>query len=186
MASNYDAKDITVLEGLEPVRQRPAMYIGGVGRDGFHHLLTEILDNSVDEAINGHAGTIEVSLSADRTSVTVIDNGRGIPVGLHPKHKQPAVTLILTTLHAGGKFGHDNYVHSGGLHGVGSSVVNALSSWFEVRVKRDGHEHVQEFSRGVATTKLRKGGKVKGTGTTISFTPDPEIFGKRLRRLRKK
>ncbi|MCA8921984.1 MAG: type IIA DNA topoisomerase subunit B [Planctomycetes bacterium] len=181
MASNYDAKDITVLEGLEPVRQRPAMYIGGVGRDGFHHLLTEILDNSVDEAINGHAGTIEVSLSADRTSVTVIDNGRGIPVGLHPKHKQPAVTLILTTLHAGGKFGHDNYVHSGGLHGVGSSVVNALSSWFEVRVKRDGHEHVQEFSRGVATTKLRKGGKVKGTGTTISFTPDPEIFGKRLR-----
>ena len=181
MAKSYTAKDITVLEGLEPVRQRPAMYIGGVGRDGYHHLLTEILDNSVDEAINGHAGTIEVSLAADRRSVTVIDNGRGIPIGMHPKHKQPAVTLILTTLHAGGKFGHSNYVHSGGLHGVGSSVVNALSTWFEVTVKRDGREHTQRFERGIPATKLKKGGKVQGTGTAISFAPDPEIFGKRLK-----
>ncbi|MEZ6188728.1 MAG: DNA topoisomerase IV subunit B [Planctomycetota bacterium] len=181
MAKSYDAKDITVLEGLEPVRQRPAMYIGGVGRDGYHHLLTEILDNSIDEAINGHAGTIEVALSAERDAITVIDNGRGIPIDMHPKHKQPAVTLILTTLHAGGKFGQDNYVHSGGLHGVGSSVVNALSEWFEVTVKRDGREHTQRFERGVPTTKLTKGAKVQGTGTTIRFAPDPEIFGKRLR-----
>jgi len=181
MARSYTAKDITVLEGLEPVRQRPAMYIGGVGKDGYHHLLTEILDNSIDEAINGHATAVEVTLAADRKSVTVSDNGRGIPVDPHPVHKQAAVTLILTTLHAGGKFGHENYIHSGGLHGVGSSVVNALSAWLEVEVKRDGRLWSQRFERGKPKGKLKKGGKVKGAGTRIAFAPDPEVFGPRLR-----
>jgi DNA gyrase/topoisomerase IV subunit B len=176
----YTAKDITVLEGLEPVRQRPAMYIGSVGKDGYHHLLAEIVDNSVDEAMNGHASTVEVSLSADRTTVTVTDDGRGIPVDLHPTHKQPAVTLILCTLHAGGKFGHENYLHSGGLHGVGSSVVNALSEHLEVKVRRDGFEWTQAFARGKPAGPLKKGQKVKGTGTTVSFRPDPEIFGPTL------
>ena len=176
----YTAKDITVLEGLEPVRQRPAMYIGGVGKDGYHHLLTEIVDNSVDEAINGHAKLIEVTISADRLRATVSDDGRGIPVDLHPTHKQPAVTLILTTLHSGGKFGHESYIHSGGLHGVGSSVVNALSAFMEVAVRRDGYTWTQRFERGKPVSKLSKGEKVKGTGTTVSFSPDPQIFGDAL------
>lgn len=180
-ATTYTAKDITVLEGLEPVRQRPAMYIGSVGKDGYHHLLAEIVDNSVDEAMNGHAKRIDVSLSADRSQVTIVDDGRGIPVDLHPTHKQAAVTLILTTLHAGGKFGHHNYLHSGGLHGVGASVVNALADHFEVRVRRDGTEWTQSFTRGKPTGPLKKGQKVKGTGTTVTFRPDPEIFGPTLR-----
>ena len=181
MAKNYTAKDITVLEGLEPVRQRPAMYIGGVGREGFHHLLTEVIDNSVDEAMNGHATFVEVFLSADRRSVKVNDNGRGIPIDLHPTKKLPAVTLILTTLHAGGKFSKQNYLHSGGLHGVGASVVNALAEWLEVTVRRDGQEYTQRFERGVPIGKLKKGKQAKGTGTTMGFAPDPKIFGRAMR-----
>jgi DNA gyrase/topoisomerase IV subunit B len=177
----YTAADITVLEGLEPVRQRPAMYIGSVGKEGYHHLLAEIVDNSVDEAMNGHASLVEVSLSADRTQVSVTDDGRGIPVDPHPVHKQPAVTLILCTLHAGGKFGHANYLHSGGLHGVGASVVNALAERLEVKVRRDGFEWTQEFRRGKPASALKKGAKVKGTGTTVTFRPDAEIFGPTLR-----
>jgi DNA gyrase subunit B len=180
MAKGYTAKDITVLEGLEPVRKRPAMYIGGVGKDGYHHLLAEIVDNSVDEAMNGHATTVEVRISKDRLSATVDDDGRGIPVDIHPTHKLAAVTLILTTLHSGGKFGHENYIHSGGLHGVGSSVVNALSSSLEVKVRRDGAEWRQRFERGKVASKLEKVGKAKATGTTVTFTPDPEIFGPTL------
>ena len=180
-ATTYTAKDITVLEGLEPVRQRPAMYIGSVGKDGYHHLLAEVVDNSVDEAMNGHASRVDVVLSADRATVTVSDDGRGIPVDLHPTHKQAAVTLILTTLHAGGKFGHDNYLHSGGLHGVGSSVVNALADRLEVKIRREGHEWAQTFVRGRPAGPLKKGAKVKGTGTTVTFRPDPEIFGPTLR-----
>jgi len=181
MAKSYTAKDITVLEGLEPVRQRPAMYIGSVGKDGYHHLVAEIVDNSVDEAMNGHASTVQVTLAADRTTITVEDDGRGIPVDPHPTHKLPAVTIILTTLHSGGKFGHENYIHSGGLHGVGSSVVNALSDHLEVKVRRDGVEWAQSFARGKPTTKLEKAGKTKTTGTTVTFRPDPEIFGPALR-----
>ncbi|MBX3469243.1 MAG: type IIA DNA topoisomerase subunit B [Planctomycetes bacterium] len=180
-ATAYTAKDITVLEGLEPVRQRPAMYIGSVGKDGYHHLLAEIVDNSVDEAMNGHASRVDVTLSADRTTVTVSDDGRGIPVDLHPTHKLPAVTLILTTLHAGGKFGHQNYLHSGGLHGVGASVVNALAEHLEVKVRRDGNEWAQTFVRGRPAGPLKKGAKVKGTGTAVTFRPDEEIFGHTLR-----
>src|SRR5882724_6100889 len=137
----YMAKDIEVLEGLEPVRKRPAMYIGGTDSRGYHHLLWEILDNSIDEAINGYAKRIEVTLDGDHRGVTVTDDGRGIPVDVHPKYKKPALELILCTLHAGGKFASDNYKVSGGLHGVGSSVVTALSELMEVRVLRDGLEH---------------------------------------------
>src|SRR6185436_13043843 len=140
MASKYTAKDITVLEGLEPVRKRPSMYIGGVDSTGLHHLVWEVLDNSVDEAMNGHCDKITVTLDKAMQSVTVADNGRGIPVDMHPKYKKSALELILTTLHAGGKFEQGNYVHSGGLHGVGSSVVCALSSEMTALVRRDGAE----------------------------------------------
>ncbi|MGE0710299.1 MAG: type IIA DNA topoisomerase subunit B [Planctomycetota bacterium] len=177
----YTAADIDVLEGLEPVRKRPAMYIGGVGKDGYHHLLAEVVDNSVDEAMNGHGSTIEVILSADRRTLTVIDDGRGIPVDPHPRAKLPAVTVILTTLHAGGKFSNKNYARAGGLHGVGSSVVNALSESLEVEVWRDGHAWKQRFERGVPVGKLVKGEKTDKTGTRITFTPDPQIFGERMR-----
>ncbi|MCX8072903.1 MAG: type IIA DNA topoisomerase subunit B [Candidatus Binatia bacterium] len=176
MSRKYTAKDITVLEGLEPVRKRPGMYIGGVDRAGLHHLLWEILDNAVDEAINGYCDEITVTLHEDGTTVTVTDNGRGIPVDEHPKYKRPALELILTTLHAGGKFENQNYYHSGGLHGVGASVVTALSSWLIARVKRDGFQWEQEFSRGTAKTKLQQRGPARGTGTSITFTPDPDIF----------
>jgi DNA topoisomerase IV B subunit len=176
VATTYTAKDITVLEGLEPVRKRPGMYIGGVDSAGLHHLLWEIVDNSVDEAMNGHCRRIEVVLAADGETVSVRDDGRGIPVDMHEKHKKPALELILTTLHAGGKFESKNYYHSGGLHGVGASVVTALSDRFVVRVKRDGAEWEQTFSRGVATSKLKKLAAVRGTGTFIEFHPDPKIF----------
>jgi len=175
--TRYSAADIQVLEGLEPVRKRPAMYIGGVDASGYHHLLWEILDNSVDEVINDYASRIEVTLHKDGKTVTVTDDGRGIPVDVMPKYKKPALEVILTTLHSGGKFEQGNYIHSGGLHGVGSSVVNALSSSLIARVKRDGKHHVQTFAKGLATSKLKTEGKARGTGTTVTFTPDAEIFG---------
>jgi len=172
----YTAKDITVLEGLEPVRKRPGMYIGGVDSTGLHHLVWELLDNAVDEAMNGHCDRITVTLHKDGETVTVSDNGRGIPVDMHPKHRRPALELILTTLHAGGKFENRNYYHAGGLHGVGASVVTALSSSMVVRVKRDGFFWEQSFGRGVATSKLKKAGPARGSGTTITFTADRQIF----------
>ncbi len=178
MAKEYTAKDITVLEGLEPVRKRPGMYIGGVDSAGLHHLVWELVDNSVDEAINGHCDRVTVTLHKDGQTVTVADNGRGIPVDLHPKHKRSALELILTTLHAGGKFENRNYFHSGGLHGVGASVVTALSSSLVAHVKRDGYHWEQTFSRGVPTGKLKKVGPARGSGTTITFTADAQIFPK--------
>ncbi|ARA92196.1 DNA topoisomerase IV subunit B [Rhodothermaceae bacterium RA] len=175
--TTYTGKDIQVLEGLEPVRKRPGMYIGGTGKPGLHHLLWEIVDNAVDEATNGYATLIEVILHADGQSVTVSDNGRGIPVDKHPTKKVPALELILTTLHAGGKFDSSNYITSGGLHGVGASVVNALSSELVATVKRDGKTYQQRFERGKPTTRLKTvGTAARGTGTTIFFRPDPEIF----------
>ncbi|MFI5181546.1 MAG: type IIA DNA topoisomerase subunit B [Thermoanaerobaculia bacterium] len=181
MATKYTAADITVLEGLEPVRKRPGMYIGGVDPHGLHHLVSEIVDNAVDEVINGYATRLEVRLFPDGKEIEISDNGRGIPVDIHPKYKRPALELILTTLHAGGKFEQGNYVHSGGLHGVGASVVCALSSDMTATVRRDGAEWEQTYSKGKATSKLKKvssGEKVRGSGTTIRFRPDPEIFGK--------
>lgn len=174
----YNANSIDVLEGLEPVRKRPGMYIGGVSSTGLHHLVWEILDNSIDEAMNGHATEIGVTLHADASSVTVSDNGRGIPVDKHPKLKKPALEVILTTLHAGGKFEGQNYKTSGGLHGVGASVVNALSKKLVATVRRDGREHEMLFKTGKAQGALKKKGAAKGTGTTIYFEPDPKIFPK--------
>jgi DNA gyrase subunit B/topoisomerase-4 subunit B len=175
----YNASSITVLEGLEPVRKRPGMYIGSTSSAGLHHLVWEIFDNSVDEAMNGHASEIEVTLHKDGSSVTVRDNGRGIPVDNHPTHKKPAVEIILCTLHAGGKFDNGtegNYKTSGGLHGVGASVVNALSKKLVATIKRDGAEWEMEFKQGKATGKLRKLGPARGTGTQTYFVPDPQIF----------
>jgi DNA gyrase subunit B len=174
----YSAKDITVLEGLEPVRLRPGMYIGSTGARGLHHLVYEVVDNSVDEALAGRANRIEVTLHPDN-SVTVSDNGSGIPVDAMADTGLPAVTVVLTKLHAGGKFGGEGYKVSGGLHGVGVSVVNALSEWLKVEVRRDGKVYRQEFARGEPTTDLVAAGKTeskKDTGTTITFLPDLEIF----------
>jgi DNA gyrase subunit B len=176
--SKYTAKDITVLEGLEPVRKRPGMYIGGVDAAGLHHLLWEIVDNSVDEAMNGHADKIVVTVHRDGSSATVSDNGRGIPVDVHEKYRKPALELILTTLHAGGKFEAQSYLHSGGLHGVGASVVTALSEELTATVRRDGAEWQQSFARGKPKGKLRRLGAARGSGTTIFFRPDREIFPK--------
>jgi DNA gyrase subunit B/topoisomerase-4 subunit B len=176
MAASYTAKDILVLEGLEPVRRRPGMYIGGVDAAGLHHLLWELVDNSVDEAMNGHADRITVTLHRDGASATVADNGRGIPVDRHAQYKKPALELILTTLHAGGKFEAKNYYHSGGLHGVGASVVTALSESLVATVRRDGGEWEQRFTRGKAAAGLKKLGAARGSGTTIFFRPDPKIF----------
>jgi DNA gyrase subunit B/topoisomerase-4 subunit B len=178
MSTTYTAKDIQVLEGLEPVRKRPGMYIGGVGSAGLHHLVWEVVDNAIDEAMNGHATDIQVTLHKDGQSVTVTDNGRGIPVDIHPKHKKSALEIIFSTLHAGGKFGGDNYKTSGGLHGVGASVVNALSSKLVATVKRDGAEWKMEFRTGAPVGKLTKVGAARGTGTTVTFRPDPTIFPK--------
>lgn len=176
-ATAYTGKDIQVLEGLEPVRKRPGMYIGGTGAPGLHHLLWEVVDNAVDEATNGYASQIDVTLHKDGKSVTVSDNGRGIPVDKHPTKKVPALQLILTTLHAGGKFDSNNYITSGGLHGVGASVVNALSEEMVATVKRDGKEYEQRYARGVPTTKLKVTKKsARGTGTAIFFRPDADIF----------
>jgi DNA gyrase/topoisomerase IV subunit B len=175
--SSYSAKDITVLEGLEPVRKRPSMYIGGVDGKGLHHLVWEIVDNAVDEYLNGYADAVTVILHKTGDAVSVIDNGRGIPVDLHPKHKRPALELILTTLHSGAKFGEGgNYIHSGGLHGVGSSVVNALSRKLVATIRRDGYEWRQTFKRGKPAGALEKLQPFRGHGTTIMFEPDDTIF----------
>jgi DNA topoisomerase IV B subunit len=176
--SQYTASDITVLEGLDPVRKRPGMYIGGVGSSGLHHLVWEVLDNAVDEAMNGHASEIVLTLHSDHCSVTVTDNGRGIPVDIHPKTKKPAIEVIFSTLHAGGKFEGANYKTSGGLHGVGASVVNALSTKLVATVKRGGAEYEIEFKAGALTRPLKKKGAARGSGTTIFFSPDPKIFPK--------
>jgi DNA gyrase subunit B/topoisomerase-4 subunit B len=174
----YTADSITVLEGLEPVRKRPGMYIGGVGSAGLHHLVWELVDNAVDEAMNGHATSIFVTLHEDGESVTVTDDGRGIPVDLHKKHKKSALEIIFSTLHAGGKFGDESYKTSGGLHGVGASVVNALSAKLVATVRRDGAEWQMEFKKGEAQGKLKKLGAARGSGTTVYFEPDPTIFPK--------
>ncbi len=173
---SYDASAIKVLKGLEGVRKRPAMYIGGTGLEGYHHLFKEILDNAVDEALAGYATEIEVILNPDY-SLTVEDNGRGIPVDLMPEEGKPAVEVIYTTLHAGGKFDQSAYKVSGGLHGVGASVVNALSEWTVVEIFREGKHYRMAFSRGQATEPLQVLGPSKKRGTRVTFKPDPEIFG---------
>ncbi|MGC6443692.1 MAG: DNA gyrase/topoisomerase IV subunit B [Rubripirellula sp.] len=175
----YQGDDIVVLEGLEPVRKRPGMYIGGVGMAGLHHLIWEVVDNSIDEAMNGHATEISVTLHKEGRTVTVSDNGRGIPVDRHSKTKKSALETVLTVLHAGGKFDGNNYKTAGGLHGVGASVVNALSKELTAIVRREGAQYRISFAKGKATSKLQKlKGAVRGSGTTITFTPDPTIFPK--------
>ena len=185
MANNYTADNIVVLEGLEAVRKRPAMYIGSTSSKGLHHLLTEIVDNAVDEAINGFADTIDVTINEDN-SVSVYDNGRGMPVDIHPKLKIPAVQVIFTVLHAGGKFDYTNYSYSGGLHGVGASVVNALSRWLEVTVYRDGKEYRQRYESvadkkgnivsGKPVTGVEEVGPSRKKGTKVTFLPDDRVF----------
>ncbi len=175
VTETYDASAIQVLEGLEAVRKRPGMYIGSTGPKGLHHLVYEIVDNSIDEALAGYCSHIEVEILPDDV-ITVRDNGRGIPVGINEQQGLPAVTVVLTVLHAGGKFGGRGYKVSGGLHGVGSSVVNALSEWFEVEVSQNGHVHHQRFERGNIVTDLKVIGDTEETGTFIKFKADPEIF----------
>ena len=172
---DYDESTIQVLEGLEAVRRRPGMYIGSTGEQGLHHLLNEVVDNSIDEALAGICDSIEVVLN-ENNSVTVTDNGRGIPVGKHPKLDRTALEVALTVLHAGAKFEHKGYKVSGGLHGVGVSVVNALSEWMKARIRINGGEWVQQYERGVPTTEVERVGDAQETGTRISFKPDPEIF----------
>ena len=176
--ATYTAKDITVLEGLEPVRKRPGMYIGGVGSTGLHHLVWEILDNSVDEAMNGYASNITVTLHEDGASITIADDGRGIPVDKHSKTKTSALEVIFTTLHAGGKFDAGNYKTAGGLHGVGASVVNALSKELVATVRRDGAEWEMRFKQGKAVGALKKIGAARGSGSAVFFRPDTSIFPK--------
>ena len=176
--ATYTAKDITVLEGLEPVRKRPGMYIGGVGATGLHHLVWEILDNSIDEAMNGYASNITVTLHADESSITISDDGRGIPIDRHSKTKKSAVEVIFTTLHAGGKFDAASYKTAGGLHGVGASVVNALSKELVATVRRDGAEWELRFKQGQPVGALKKIGPARGSGTTVFFRPDSTIFPK--------
>lgn len=174
-SSSYEAKDIYVLEGLEPVRKRPGMYIGGTGVDGLHHLIWEVMDNSLDEAMAGFAKNVSVEL-LDGNRVAVADDGRGIPVDIHPQTKKSALETVMCTLHAGGKFGGESYKVSGGLHGVGVSVVNALSKWLRVEVCRGGNIYFQEYEKGRPKFAVKKGGKCEQTGTRVIFEPDGEIF----------
>src|ERR1043166_4099079 len=171
----YGAAQLGKLEGLEAVRKKPGMYIGGTDERALHHCVTEVLDNSVDEYLAGHCTRIDVTVHVDG-SLSIRDNGHGIPVDLHPEYKIPGVALVLTTLHSGGKYGQGGYTYSGGTHGVGAKCVNAVSEWFEVEVSRDGQVFHMEFERGKTIKKLEVIGKAKGTGTLITFKPDPEIF----------
>ncbi|MFH2035144.1 MAG: DNA topoisomerase (ATP-hydrolyzing) subunit B [Candidatus Zixiibacteriota bacterium] len=173
--NNYSAKTIQVLKGLEAVRRRPAMYIGDISKRGLHHLVYEVVDNSIDEAMGGYCDTIKVEIGTDE-SITVTDNGRGIPTDMHPTQKKSALEVVMTILHAGGKFDHSSYKVSGGLHGVGVSVVNALSEWCKVEVCRDDKVYAQEYRRGIPTADVKEIGSRKTTGTKTSFMPDSEIF----------
>ena len=175
MSAEYGADQIQILEGLEAVRKRPGMYIGSTSLKGLHHLVYEIVDNSVDEALAGECSHIEVFINEDN-SITVVDDGRGIPVGINKKSGLPAVQVVFTVLHAGGKFGGGGYKVSGGLHGVGASVVNALSKWLEVLVETDGKAYKQRYERGKVVTPLEEIGPTDRHGTTVTFLPDEEIF----------
>lgn len=184
MSSNYSAEKIEILEGLEAVRLRPGMYIGGTGNHGLHHILWEIIDNSIDEVANGYGNTVEITLMGDNVA-RVADNGRGIPVDIHPKLKVSGVEVVFTQLHAGGKFNNDSYAYSGGLHGVGASVTNALSEWLTVEVYKDGNEYRQDFHSPEVNGKIKSGipvgslklvGKTKKTGTQVTFKPDTRVF----------
>ncbi len=173
--SSYNAESIQVLEGLQAVRKRPGMYIGSTDSRGLHHLVYEVVDNSIDEAMGGFCSRIEVTINADGTA-TITDDGRGIPTGIMPKYNRPAVEMVMTTLHAGGKFDRKSYKVSGGLHGVGLSVVNSLSAWLDVRVRHEGKDFHIRFERGHVVVPLEVVGEAEGTGTSITFQPDPEIF----------
>ncbi|MDR0881929.1 MAG: DNA topoisomerase IV subunit B, partial [Candidatus Adiutrix sp.] len=174
-ADDYGSDHIQILEGLEAVRKRPSMYIGSVSSQGLHHLVYEVVDNAIDEAMAGYCDRIEVIITPAGT-VRVKDNGRGIPVDIHPTEKVPGVQVVMTKLHAGGKFDKKTYQVSGGLHGVGVSVVNALSEFLEVEVKRDGQRYYQRYERGLPVTGLEIRDKVKKTGTAVHFKPDTTIF----------
>src|SRR5437879_8099645 len=171
----YGAAQLGKLEGLEAVRKKPWMYIGATDERALHHCVTEVLDNSVDEYLAGHCDKIDVTVHVDG-AISMRDNGRGIPVDMHPEYKIPGVELVLTTLHSGGKYGQGGYTYSGGTHGVGAKCVNAVSEWFSVEVSREGQVHHMEFERGKTTKKLEVIGKAKGTGTLVTFKPDPQIF----------